>query len=138
MGHLKRGIQGFTLLEVLVALLIVSIGLLGLAGLQVAAINNTNTSRVRGLAAIQAGGLAAAMHANPAYWQNISASTSLSNIPSTPASGCTSSACTPSQIAGYDVSTWTNDLASLAIPSASGGSMHAGQCQWAGDLHHHH
>ncbi|KMN35764.1 hypothetical protein VI26_09230 [Chromobacterium sp. LK1] len=118
-GHLKRGIQGFTLLEVLVALLIVSIGLLGLAGLQVAAINNTNTSRVRGLAAIQAGSLAAAMHANPAYWQNITASTTVANIP---ASGsCASSACTASQVAGYDVATWTNDLASLAIPSASGG-----------------
>lgn len=120
MAPRQRRDRGFTLLEVLVALLIVSIGLLGLAGLQVASINNTNTSRVRGLAAIQAGSLAAAMHANPAYWQNISVSTSLSNIPSTPASGCSSSSCTASQIAGYDVATWTSDLASLAMPSASG------------------
>lgn len=45
--------QGFGLIEVLVALLIVSIGLLGIASLQVMALKNTGSSMERSQAVIQ-------------------------------------------------------------------------------------
>jgi type IV pilus assembly protein PilV len=111
---------GFTLLEVLVALLVISIGLLGMAGVQALSINNTNTARMRGIAAIKVESLAAAMHANTAYWQNVSGTVTQSTVPT--AGTCGSSACTASQVAGYDVAQWSSDLTSsqLALPSASG------------------
>ena len=112
--------QGFTLLEILVALVIVSIGLLGLAGMQAVAINNTTTARLRSIAAIDAASLAAMMHANPAYWRNISGTVTQSNIPA--AGSCASSTCTASQVAGYDVAQWQSVLSAnqIALPSASG------------------
>jgi type IV pilus assembly protein PilV len=60
--------QGFTLVEVLVALVIISIGMLGIAKMQALALSGTGVSRSRSLAAIQAASLADAMHANRQYW----------------------------------------------------------------------
>jgi type IV pilus assembly protein PilV len=60
--------RGFTLIEVLVALIITAIGLLGIAKIQALAYANTGTASVRSLVAIQAAGLASAMHANRSYW----------------------------------------------------------------------
>jgi type IV pilus assembly protein PilV len=59
---------GFSLVEVLVAVIVISVGLLGIAKMQALALSNTTTSRLRALAAIQAAGLAAAMHSNREYW----------------------------------------------------------------------
>jgi type IV pilus assembly protein PilV len=111
---------GFTLLEILVALLVISMGLLGMAGVQALSINNTNSARMRGIAAIKAESLAAAMHANVAYWQNVSGTVTQSSVST--AGSCGSSTCTASQVAGYDVSQWSSELSAsaLALPSASG------------------
>ena len=59
---------GFSLVEVMVAVVVICIGLLGIAKMQALALSNTTTSRLRALAAIQAAGLAAAMHSNREYW----------------------------------------------------------------------
>jgi type IV pilus assembly protein PilV len=60
--------RGFTLLEVMVALVITSIGLLGIAKIQALAYASTGSANVRSLVALQAAGLASSMHANRAYW----------------------------------------------------------------------
>jgi len=65
--------RGFSLIEVLVALVITAIGLLGIAKIQALAYANTGTASVRSLVAIQAAGLASAMHANRSYWATGSA-----------------------------------------------------------------
>ena len=59
---------GFSLVEVMVAVVVICIGLLGIAKMQALALSSTTTSRLRALAAIQAAGLAAAMHSNREYW----------------------------------------------------------------------
>ncbi len=59
---------GFTLLEVMVALVVTSIGLLGIAKIQALSYASTATASMRSLVAIQASGLAASMHADRAYW----------------------------------------------------------------------
>ena len=63
-----RAARGFTLVEVLVSLIVISVGLLGIAKIQALAYASTGTAGVRSLAAIEAASLASAMHANRGYW----------------------------------------------------------------------
>ena len=63
-----RAETGFTLIEVLIALVISAIGLLGIAGMQMFSINNTSASNVRAVAAIEASNLISQMKATPNYW----------------------------------------------------------------------
>ncbi len=60
--------QGFTLLEVMVALFVLSVGLLGVVKLEALAYSSTNTAAKRSIAALEAASLAAAMHVNRGYW----------------------------------------------------------------------
>jgi type IV pilus assembly protein PilV len=60
--------QGFTLVEILVAMVIIAIGMLGIAKMQAMSYASTGTASYRSLAAIQAASLAAAMRANRNYW----------------------------------------------------------------------
>jgi type IV pilus assembly protein PilV len=54
----------------MVALVVICVGLLGIAKLQALALSNTGTARLRSLAALEAASLAAAMHSNRQYWAN--------------------------------------------------------------------
>ncbi len=60
--------RGFTLVEVMVALLVTAVGLLGIAKIQALAYASTGTASVRSVVALEAAGLAASMHANRSYW----------------------------------------------------------------------
>jgi type IV pilus assembly protein PilV len=118
--------SGFTLLEVLVALILVAVGLLGIAGMQALAINNTSTARTHGLAALQAASLAAAMQSNTAYWTagtapavttvngNVLGDATLNsqNL------DCTQNVCTAVQLAADDLKKWGQSL--QILPSGSG------------------
>ena len=99
---------GFTLLEVLVALVILAVGLLGLAGMQMSGLKNTNDSRYRTTAATLARDIADRMHANTKgmYVDNAYANVSGSNdvACSTPPTNCDAgNECTTAQIAAYDL-----------------------------------
>ena len=65
---MRQHTRGFTLVEVLVALLIISIGLLGIAKMQALALSNTNGGRLRALAAIEADSLNTTMTTERNYW----------------------------------------------------------------------
>ena len=58
--------KGFTLIEVLVALVILSVGLLGLAGLQTTGIRNNHSANLRSQATIMAYDIADRIRANKA------------------------------------------------------------------------
>ena len=64
----RASIGGFSLVEVLVALIVICVGLLGVAKMQALALSNMTTSRQRALAAFEAAALAGAMHSNRNYW----------------------------------------------------------------------
>lgn len=71
MYSLQSRQRGFTLIEVLIALVISAIGLLGIAGIQIYSINSTSGSSSRAMAAIETSNLISIMKANPAYWENV-------------------------------------------------------------------
>jgi type IV pilus assembly protein PilV len=131
--------RGFTLIEVLVALVVTGIGLLGIAKIQALVYANTGSAGVRSLVAIQASGLAAVMHANHTYWAGLAPSpltitrTSTGtvlisdntlNTTATGVSDCNSTGstvplpCTPALLAAYDLHTWANGINAL-LPGAN-------------------
>lgn len=126
--------RGFSLIEALVALLVISIGLLGVAGLQALAVNNTHTASLRSIAAIEAANMAAYMGANPAFWAQVApSSVTVVYGSATPFSGagastlngqlpssCTSTQCTNYQMAAWDLNNWGRDLAQQ-LPAGRGG-----------------
>jgi len=65
--------KGFSLVEVLVALIIIAVGLLGLAKLQAVVYASTGNASQKSLAAIEAASLSAAMRANRNYWSALPA-----------------------------------------------------------------
>src|SRR5579862_1192051 len=71
---------GFSLIEVMVAVVIICIGLLGIAKLQAMSLSNSTMSRQRALAAIEAAGLAASMHSNRDYWSGPTVTTGLNIV----------------------------------------------------------
>lgn len=108
--------SGFSMLEVLITILVVSFGLLGLAGLQAVGLKNNQTAYMRAVATQQAYDLADRMRSNysgvaTGYYDN------LSSTGSNP--GCISSGCTPSQMATYDFYIWNTKNGTL-LPGGSG------------------
>lgn len=71
-AHAAR--RGFSLVEVMVALIVICVGLLGIAKLEALMLSSTGTSRLRSLVALQAASLAASMHADRNYWDGSSSS----------------------------------------------------------------
>src|ERR1700688_2114713 len=109
---------GFSLVEVMVALVVCSIGLLGLAKMESLAISSTSVAGSRSIAAIEASSLASAMHANPGYWAAglAPASTTVSAAPAnnfSTAGACLvagAGSCVPAAMAFYDLQLWAAAL----------------------------
>ena len=134
--HANSRSRGFSLLEVMVSVIVICVGLLGIAKLQALALSNTTSSRLRALAAIEAAGMASAMHSNRQYWGNApppnvtvtgttvtssdgalqtaaaagNAGTVCMSPTATAASG---PACGAVQLAAFDLVRWTNSLTAL-------------------------
>ena len=133
-GGKRRAAAGFSLVEVLVALIVISIGLLGIAKLQAVALSSTSTGGKRALAAIQAASLASSMHADRAYWCLAATLGCLGPAPATATvTGATVSSasdprlvsgadcwnsrpCTAVNMAAYDLTNWAVSAQSM-LPS---------------------
>lgn len=123
--------RGVTLLENMIALVVLSVGLLGLAGLQVYTLSGTSNSSYRIVAMQQAQNMADRIRANQAGIYNTTTPAYTAIVPnasisaaSPPTPNCSSTQrCTPSQLANYDEYEW--QLANMALlpgdPSVAGG-----------------
>jgi type IV pilus assembly protein PilV len=129
----KQG--GFSLLEVMVALVVLAVGLLGVVKLESVAYASTNVASKRSIAALQAASLAASMHINRGYWN--SPDTSGAVITATDgvlavtaaapllagvigaAQDCTAASatlpCQPKVMAAYDLQQWAATLKQLLL-----------------------
>ena len=118
----QRHLHGFSVLEVMVALIIISVGLLGIAKMQALAIASTTTSRTRSIAALEAASLASAMRADRAYWSLVTADPNVSisgttitasdtNLTSAVlACNDTGAPCTIANIAAKDLNDWATEV----------------------------
>ncbi len=111
----KKQLSGFSLIEVLVALVILSTGLLGLAGLQAAGLRASQTSLQRSQAAILAYDMADRVRANIT---NAAINYHLPTATAT-ASCHTTVGCTAAQLAQNDMSEW-NATVTQALPGGQG------------------
>lgn len=118
--------KGFTLIEVLIAMLVLAVGLLGLAGLQATSLGHNLSAYNRGQATQLAYDIAERMRANPSVAGNYlttfmapTAATCATN--DTPCTACTSAAnsCTPAQLTVKDLFEWNIALTST-LPSGTG------------------
>jgi type IV pilus assembly protein PilV len=112
---LERNQQGFSLIEVLVAIFIMAVGLFGLASLQMVSLQNINSTQSRTLATDYAYDMAERMRSNrTAMTAGNYDAIVLDGNETDP--GCTS--CTPDKAAEYDVYQWGQQIAGL--PNGSG------------------
>lgn len=97
-NHKKQ--SGFTLLEVMIALVIFSIGLIGLAGLQGISLENNQVAYSRTMATMLAYDMADRIRNNPGqdYTATIPASA--------PSPNCAAAACSPGEMKAFDLYEW--------------------------------
>jgi type IV pilus assembly protein PilV len=124
MKHRVPRLQGFTLLEVMIALIVLSIGLLGIVKLESASIASTTVAARRSLAALEGDSLAAMMHVNRGYWTTpdpsggvisvtgttVSVTTGAANLATsvggTTACNVVGTPCAVTDMAAYDLKQW--------------------------------
>jgi type IV pilus assembly protein PilV len=136
----ERG-AGFTLVEVLVAVVIIGIGLLGIAKMESVALGSTGVAQERSIAALEAASLAAAMRADRAYWGAglAPATVTVTGTAITQSAGSyfatavncvvgvtgNVAPCTPTQMASADLQQWAIDVngaPSYSNPSGPSGT----------------
>jgi type IV pilus assembly protein PilV len=128
--HTASRSLGFSLVEVMVALIVIAVGLLGIAKMQALALASTTSASMRSLAALEATSLAASMHADRDYWDNsppVTINAVGASVTSTTAgfpvvgANCTSTGtipCDVTTLASYDLEQWATALSYL-LPNAS-------------------
>ena len=126
--------SGFTLLEVMVALVVLSIGLLGILKLEASAVASTAIASQRSLVALEAASLAASMHVNRGYWNSADpagaaitvtgttvsvagafAPNLATSIGAPPTCTSTTTPCSVTDMAAYDLGQWALALNSILL-----------------------
>jgi type IV pilus assembly protein PilV len=118
-ASMRAALSGFTLLEVLIAIVVVAFGLLGLAGLQVFALKNNQSASMRIAATALSNDIIDRMKAN--FLGVVGGNY---NRPSTadynsPVASCNAAGCTPSELAQNDLREWQAQVAAT-LPGGVG------------------
>jgi len=112
---------GFTLIEVLIAMLVLAVGLLGLAGLQATSLKNNQSAYNRSQATQFAYDMADRIRSNLAEANELATSTYVTINPNAAAAQAdcktVSTTCTPADLAKNDLAQWYQDL--ITLPSVT-------------------
>ena len=109
--------HGFTLLEVLVSIVVISLGLLGLAGLQVVSLNNNQAAYHRAIATQQAFDMMDRIRANRIGGANGNYDNLTTTLPADP--GCFTTGCSAANMAVTDHFQWLTNVAAM-LPGGTG------------------
>ena len=111
---------GFTLLEVLIAMLVLALGLVGGTAMQLHAMRTRHESALLSVAVQIAAGMAEHMRANaaqvPAVYLGVDYDAHANPVPAMPASFCRRDPCDPAQMARLDVHELARQV-SAALPA---------------------
>lgn len=136
----RAATRGFTLLEVLIALLIFSLGLLGLAGLMVVSVKTNQSAYLRTQASFLAQSMADRMRANTGQINDYNGDY---DDTTRGANACLAVACTPLQLVENDRRVWSEQLwqslpnatatiacdgETLGTPATAGAATYDGLC----------
>ncbi|MGH8321322.1 MAG: type IV pilus modification protein PilV [Gammaproteobacteria bacterium] len=131
-GHRQNRVAGFSLLEVLIALVILSVGLLGIAGLMSTSLKSNDSAYMQSQATTLAYNMIDRMRANMTETNNLTYQVPMPAAPSAATaepSTCTGTVCTTPALAAYDIAQWEYDLANTlplgrgAIAATSNGGV---------------
>ncbi len=113
---MNKNTEGFTLLEVLVAVLVFSFGLLGIAGMMTISVRNNHNGYLRSQANFLAENMVDRMRANPvALWNGV-----YDGTPTVGTASCAlGSPCNYNALAQFDMEQWAQSL-QVALPSGTG------------------
>lgn len=135
----RRTVRGFSLLEVLIALVVFSLGLLGLAGMMVLSVKANHTAYLRTQASFLAQSMADRMRTNVGWVTSYAGDYGSDATFTNP---CTDgAACTPENLVKRDQAVWNRQLLdSLPAAKASiacdgtrlGGAIHRGTAPFPG------
>ena len=117
--------RGMTLLELLVALVVVSLGLLGVSALQAKGMQSSNEAYYITQASFLAQSMIERIRANhnPAHsaasvYNTLATATTYASAP-TPSKDCNATACTQGEMAAYDIKEWLKSVDDLPVAAAS-------------------
>ena len=107
--------RGFTLLEVMIAVLIFSLGLLGLAGLMVLSVKTNHSAYLRTQASFLAQSMADRVRTNIGWTTGYNGTYDSTTVG---AGSCTGSVCSPTDLIARDKEIWSQQLVDF-LPSVS-------------------
>lgn len=102
--------RGFTLLEIMVSLVILAIGLLGLAGMQSVSVINNHAALMRSEASLLSYDIMDRMRANREHARTTSNYLSNFNEAASSYPLCNTPPCSPSMLANHDLNQWKTDV----------------------------
>jgi type IV pilus assembly protein PilV len=115
---LTNGSAGFTLIEILISVVVLAIGLLGMAALQMNGLRNNQSAYFRAQATQLAYDMADRMRTNIVEARDAASGGTYNNGAST-TNNCATGPCTTTQMTGYDFSQWNAEL-TAQLPSGTG------------------
>jgi type IV pilus assembly protein PilV len=112
-GATRATTQGFTLIEVLVAFVVLAVGVIGIISLMIVSKNSLHQSTQRTRAITLADAMVERIRTNPtqiAAYADYTFDNPVGNGVAAPAVDCSKANCTPVQLAAYDVWAWEQAL----------------------------
>lgn len=100
--------RGFTLIEVLISTLVLVVGVLGVAAMQVTALKNLQSSGNHGVASMLANDIADRMWVNQD--QALANAYNHDKMPAAVPKDCAAEVCTEAEMAAYDIYDWQRQL----------------------------